>query len=44
MGYTYGVVADVSDIRSMIKFADELLYEVKKVVKTVRQGKDTILI
>ena len=29
VGYTYGLVADVLDIRSMIKLADELLYKAK---------------
>lgn len=39
IGYTYGVVADVIDIRSMIKLADELLYEVKRSGKNGSLGK-----
>lgn len=39
MGYTYGVVTNVIDIRSMLKFADELLYEVKRSGKNGSLGK-----
>lgn len=38
-GYTYGVVSHVIDIRSMMKFADELLYEVKRSGKNNSLGK-----
>lgn len=38
-GYTYGVVSHVMDIRSMMKFADELLYEVKRSGKNNSLGK-----
>lgn len=38
-GYTYGVVSHVIDIRSMMKFADELLYEVKRNGKNNSLGK-----
>lgn len=36
-GYTYGIPTDVTDLRQMIKFSDNLLYEVK------RSGKNSIL-
>ena len=39
LGYTYGVVTNIVDIRSMIKFADELLYEVKRNGKNGSLGK-----
>ena len=39
MGYTYGMVTNVIDIRSMLKFADELLYEVKRSGKNGSLGK-----
>lgn len=39
MGYTYGMVTNAIDIRSMLKFADELLYEVKKSGKNSALGK-----
>ena len=38
-GYTYGVVTNVIDIRSMLKLADELLYEVKRNGKNGSLGK-----
>ena len=39
MGFTYGVASNVVDIRSMIKFADQLLYEVKRSGKNNSLGK-----
>lgn len=39
IGYIYGLAADVLDIRSMIKLADELLYEVKRSGKNGSLGK-----
>ena len=39
LGFTFGVASDVLDIRSMLKYADELLYEVKRNGKNNSLGK-----
>ncbi len=43
IGFTYGVPTDNSDLRQMIKFADELLYQVKKSGKNNYIGKRYVL-